>query len=282
MRRAFLVLAGLAAVAGCSPAGAGCSVGQGTGDVYSRGLFAHECWGTPPPTPTGTAVGACYDLQPDFFAANPYRSTLQITVQRGSDIAEFSDGLTVLIDDVPTILAAIAAAQKDAGAADGGTTDAGTADGGVTDAGTDDGGATDAGMADGGAAGAGEYGLSDGGVIEPVSCEGSAPDAGPPIPTDPPSCDDIPPPVGKATFRVAVPVQVVPPGSPSGLPPELLANPPIVHMSLNLEHSCHNQNIVLQAVDGWASFNALFDGDPDETQAAAKLTDATFTWSSAT
>ena len=69
---------------------------------------------------------------------------------------------------------------------------------------------------------------------------------------------------------------MVAPGSPSGLPPDLIADPPIVHMSLNLEHSCHNQNIVLQGVDGWVSFNALFDGDPNETQAAAKLTDATF------
>ena len=47
-------------------------------------------------------------------------------------------------------------------------------------------------------------------------------------------------------------------------------------MSLNLEHTCHNQNVVLQSVAGWVSFNALFDGDPNETQAAAKLTDATF------
>jgi hypothetical protein len=210
-----------------------------------------------------TAVGACYDLQPDFFAAEPYRSTLQIRVQRGSDIAEFSDGLYVIVDDVPTVLAAITAAQADAGT-DGGASDAGASDAGVSDAG------------DGGPTGAGDYGLGDGGVVEPVSCEGSTPDAGPPSLTDPPSCEAIPPPAGKATFRVAVPAAVTLPGSPGGLPPDLLADPPIVHMSLNLEHSCHNQNIVLQGVDGWISFNALFDGDPNETQAAAKLTDATF------
>jgi hypothetical protein len=172
----------------------------------------------------------------------------------------------VLIDDVPTVLAAIQAAQAQA--------DAGAADGGA-DAGTTDGGATDAGTTDGGPAGAGDYGLSDGGVIEPVSCQGATPDAGPPSLTDPPSCDDIPPPVGKATFRVSVPLNVGPVGSPP-LPPDLAANPPIVHMTLNLQHSCPTQDVELQAVDGWASFNALFDGDPDETQAAAKLTDMTF------
>ncbi len=67
-----------------------------------------------------------------------------------------------------------------------------------------------------------------------------------------------------------------PPGSPYQPPPDIVANPPIVHMALYLERSCHNQNITLYALDGWIAFNSLFDGDPDETSAEQKLTDATF------
>ncbi|MFT3766769.1 MAG: hypothetical protein QM820_14830 [Minicystis sp.] len=55
-----------------------------------------------------------------------------------------------------------------------------------------------------------------------------------------------------------------------------MANPPIVHVSFYLQRSCHNQNIILYGVDGTMTFNALFDGDPNETSAAEKLTDAEF------
>jgi hypothetical protein len=223
----------------------GCSVGQGAGEVHSKGLLAHDCWGSP--ADGGTAVGACFDLQPNFFAAVPFRETLQIRVQRGSDLEEVSDGLSVLVDDVPRVRNAIVASAKDGGADAGAGADGGT---------------------DGGS-----YGMSDGGVIEPVNCAGD--DAGPNA-TDPPACGDAPPPAGMPAFRVAVPVGVVPPGSPSVPPPDLVADPPIVHMALYLQHSCHNQNVILQGVDGWIAFKALFDGDPNETSAADKLTDATF------
>ncbi len=67
------------------------------------------------------------------------------------------------------------------------------------------------------------------------------------------------------------------PGSPRRqLPPDLAANPPIVHMALYLQRSCHNQNTVLYGVGGYITFRALFDGDPNETSADDKLTDATF------
>jgi hypothetical protein len=193
-----LVLAG-------APLVGGCSLGQGTGDVQSDALFARDCWGRA--IDDTTAKGAPYDMQPDFFAAVPYRDTLQIRVQRGTDYTEVSDGLAVLIDDIGKVRDAIAKAQ-----ADGGTSDAG------------------------GDAGAGNA----------------------------------------ATFRVAIPAGVVPPGSPAQPPPDLLADPPIVHMSLYLQRSCHNQNTILYAVDGTITFNALFDGDPNETSAAEKLTDAEF------
>jgi hypothetical protein len=193
---------------------AGCSVGQGSGDVKSNALYAHQCWGTPPTSSNPTvAVGWPYDMQPDFFAANPYMSQLQIRVQRGSDLTEVSDGLAVQVDDVNLIRNAIANPSS----ADGGTL---PADAGVADAG-------------------GSSGGSGGGV----------------------------------KWRVTMPVGVHPPGSGT-VPPPGFVSP--VHMALYLERSCHNQNIVLYGVDGYVTFNALFDGDPNETSAANKLTDATF------
>ncbi len=170
-------------------------------------------------------------------------------MQHGSDTTEVSDGLSVLIDDVPTILAAIQAAST-AG------TDAGTSDAGTSDAGTSD------------AGGGTGFDMSDGGATEASSCPTSS---GPLT-----SCDDVMPPAGKAAFRVDLPSGVDPPGSPTVPPPDIVADPPIVHMALYLERSCHNQNTTLYAVDGWIAFNALFDGDPAETQADQKLTDATF------
>jgi hypothetical protein len=230
-------LAGLVASAGLLLGGvSGCSVGDGTGDVRSNALYAHQCWGTPPTTANPlVAQGAPYDLQPDFFAANPYMSTLQIRIQRGSDTTEVSDGLEVLIDDVNVIRAAIA----NPASADGGTypdmSDAGTG-GGASDAGTSDGGESDAGGGDAGAGGATSA-------------------------------------LTQVKWRVTLPIGVHPPGSPTE-PPAGFISP--VHMALYLQSTCPTQNIVLYAVDGWITFNALFDANPDETSAAQKLTDATF------
>jgi len=168
---------------------AGCSLGQGEGEVKSDELFAHDCWGSI--AADGGVQGAPFDLQPDFFAANPYRDTLQMRIQRGNDLTEVSDGLSVLIDDVPKIREQLAL--------------------------------------------------------------GSA-----------------------STFKVAIPAGVTPPGSPTVPPDDLLADPPIVHMALYLQSSCHNQNTVLYAVSGTITFSALFSGDPNEKEANEKLTDATF------
>jgi hypothetical protein len=238
------------AIAGASATG--CSVGQGTGDVHTKGLFAHDCWGSIPDASVSQAVGACYNLQPDFFAAVPYRNTQTIRVQRGSDLTEVSDGILVIVDDVARVRSAIQA---------GGTS--------APDAGTGDAGSGDA----GGGTGTDPYGISAGGVTEPLSCDG---DTSTPNPGDPTACAGVSPPAGAATFRVDVPAGVHNPGSSTQLPPDLAADPPIVHMSLYLQRSCHNQNTVLQAVDGWVAFKALFDGDPNESSADQKLTDATF------
>lgn len=83
----------------------GCSLGEGEGDVKSEALFARDCWYN------------AYDLQPDFFAAVPYsvnyrentddqvsyRDIVNIRVQRGTDMQEVSDGLSVLVQDVKRI-----------------------------------------------------------------------------------------------------------------------------------------------------------------------------------
>jgi hypothetical protein len=78
----------LAAMAGL----AGCTVGEGSGEVHSDQLYIQDCWQGP------------FDLHPTFFGANPYRQdTLLIRVQRGDNLEEVSDGLTVLVTSVAAI-----------------------------------------------------------------------------------------------------------------------------------------------------------------------------------
>jgi hypothetical protein len=73
----------------------GCSLGQGEGAVKSERLIAKECWDQE------------FDLGPNFFAAVPSGSALQVRVQRGNDLEEVSDGLMVLVDDVEAIRAGL-------------------------------------------------------------------------------------------------------------------------------------------------------------------------------
>ncbi|MEO8178063.1 MAG: hypothetical protein ABI895_04445 [Deltaproteobacteria bacterium] len=71
------------------PLGLACSVGEGDGYVHSDQLFVNECY------------RGVFDLNPDFFGANPYGDTLTIRVQRGEQDVQVSDGLTLLVNDVP-------------------------------------------------------------------------------------------------------------------------------------------------------------------------------------
>jgi len=72
--------------------GSGCTVGDGTGEVTADRLYLKGCW------------NGSFNLQPDFFAANPYRGeSLQIRVQRGDNNQEASDGLTVLVRDLAAV-----------------------------------------------------------------------------------------------------------------------------------------------------------------------------------
>ena len=68
---------------------AGCAVGEGSGEVTSDRLYIEDCWDGP------------FNLNPDFFAANPFRDeSLIIRVQRGDDLQELSDGLYVVVNNL--------------------------------------------------------------------------------------------------------------------------------------------------------------------------------------
>lgn len=85
------VAAATLAAAALGPSLAGCSLGDGEGEVYSDHLVAKDCWNDR------------FDLGPDFFAAVPFRKSVNFRVQRGSDIVEVSDGVSILVNDVEAI-----------------------------------------------------------------------------------------------------------------------------------------------------------------------------------
>jgi hypothetical protein len=61
--------------------------------VRSDRLFVKNCWDGP------------FDLQPDFFATIPFANTQQIRIQRGDRSIEVSDGVLLVVNDVPKIRA---------------------------------------------------------------------------------------------------------------------------------------------------------------------------------
>ena len=69
----------------------------------------------------------------------------------------------------------------------------------------------------------------------------------------------------------------MPPGvSPPGVPIQFNPDPPLVHLSLYLHDTCHEQNGTLYSLDGSITFDALFSGDPNEDNADDRLTEAAF------
>src|SRR5580704_3509136 len=68
----------------------GCSVGDGSGTVLGT-LDIPDCW------------SGNFNLSPNFFAAVPYDSSVTIRIQNGDDYTAFSDGLTILVDNVHEI-----------------------------------------------------------------------------------------------------------------------------------------------------------------------------------
>jgi hypothetical protein len=112
---------------------AGCSLGQGEGVVHSDALYAKDCvlpsdsectFELPdagPDSGPGVDYGCDnYDLLPDFFAALPAQDVVSMRIQRGTDITELSDGLSVLVTDVAAIRKVIQE-KRDAAMAAGAT-----------------------------------------------------------------------------------------------------------------------------------------------------------------
>ncbi len=68
----------------------GCAKGSGEGSATGQ-VWAPDCG----------LEGESYSLDPDFFAMRPSTSVeiIDITVQRGSELSPYSDGLTVFIRD---------------------------------------------------------------------------------------------------------------------------------------------------------------------------------------
>jgi hypothetical protein len=69
---------------------ASCSFATGQGSITGT-LNVASCWSGP------------FNLNPDFFAASPYMTTLELRIQRGGDYETFSDGVVIQIDDTTTI-----------------------------------------------------------------------------------------------------------------------------------------------------------------------------------
>ncbi len=67
-----------------------CSLGEGNGTITGT-LDVPNCW------------SGKFDLHPDFFAGVPYRDSLQLRIQNGGDFQTFSDGLSILVDDIHAI-----------------------------------------------------------------------------------------------------------------------------------------------------------------------------------
>jgi hypothetical protein len=67
-----------------------CTQGEGEGGI-SGTLNVPDCW-----------TGA-FDLNPDFFAAVPYRNSMLYRIQNGSDFQSFSDGMTILLTDITKV-----------------------------------------------------------------------------------------------------------------------------------------------------------------------------------
>jgi hypothetical protein len=175
VRRWFGVGLSIGVLSALGPFVASCvSVGEGEGFIESEHLNAPECW------------DSSYDLAPDFFAAEPFRDTMQIRVQRGSDLKEVSDGVTILVTSIEGVRARLG---------------------------------------------------------EPI--------------------------------EVGLPQGVSPPGVPVGCNGEPCPER-LVNVALYLHQSCHNQNMVLYATEGTITFEELFSGDPNEDDAAEKLTVARF------
>lgn len=67
-----------------------CVAREGDGVIKGE-LDVTDCW------------SGQFDLEPNFFGAETYRDTMTLRLQRDSDFFTFADGVSVLIDDFPSI-----------------------------------------------------------------------------------------------------------------------------------------------------------------------------------
>ena len=205
----------------------GCSVGQGEGGVSSDRLLAKDCW------------CSGFSLSPNFFAAVPYRETVQMRIQRGTDLTETSDGLSVLVNDVKRIRG------ESEGESLLGKPIAVTLPRHIEI-------------------------LGGGREWDPgLGCT--------PLPGE--ANSDAGADAGSGILQSAWPM----PCDTSKLPPEqpgevVFDDPdhPLVHLSLYLQQSCHNQNVVLYALRGRILFTSLFSGDPNEQVGSERYSQAVF------
>lgn len=84
------MLAALAPFAIAIAAAPGCSQGQGEGRITGT-LNVPGCW------------SGKFELSPDFFAGEPFKDSLQIRIQSGSDFQTFSDGLSITLYDIASV-----------------------------------------------------------------------------------------------------------------------------------------------------------------------------------
>lgn len=82
-----------------------------SGAAFALGLFAFAVSCTSPEG-EGTARGTIdappcwqggFDLEPDFFATLPFRSSVMFRIQRSSDNSSFSDGLALVVEDIEKV-----------------------------------------------------------------------------------------------------------------------------------------------------------------------------------
>jgi hypothetical protein len=67
-----------------------CVAREGDGTIAGD-LDAKDCW------------SGGFDLEPNFFGAETYRDTMTLRLQRDSDFFTYADGVSVLLDDFPSI-----------------------------------------------------------------------------------------------------------------------------------------------------------------------------------
>ena len=220
----------------------GCSVGDGSGSVLGT-LDIPMCW------------SGNFNLNPDFFDAVPYLDAVTIRLQAGDDYTTFSDGLIILVDNVHEIRgdAPFSSSLLDKAlkvTLPAGVTPAGTPVAPVVDPGLvhmtlylQESCPTD------------NVAMS---VLEAVSVDAQGNCN--PAPTGPFALACTTP---SASAAAALANTAVDASADAGAPAPLLEGGTVLPASAPVKHST-------------ITFNALFDGNAFESNAAQRLTDATF------